>query len=254
LLFRSALAVWAYIRLILKKPLSAPGIPVHLDPPPYHPEEFPAFVAGEGGDVKQILTPDHSLYIRYCSGMLMKTVKHLIIATAIGVFGIAIFIYSGAFNIAADVPHWPLTLEILSIVRDRSVEVRSGTQVPPDFSNATSIRLGAGNYDAMCSACHLRPGMEESELSRGLYPKPPSWRAIGKVAPREAFWIIKHGIKMSGMPAWGKSMSDEHIWNIVAFVRELPELTPDAYHELVASSEGHKHEGGKTELHIHSEI
>lgn len=184
----------------------------------------------------------------------MKTVKQLIIATVIGIFGIAIFIYSGTFNIAADDPHWPLTLKILSVVRDRSVEVRSDTKVPLEFSNATSIRLGAGNYDAMCSACHLRPGMEESELSLGLYPKPPSWHEIGKVPPREAFWIIKHGIKMSGMPAWGKSMSDEHIWNIVAFVRKLPELPPDAYRELVASSEGHKHDSGENEAHHHGEM
>jgi mono/diheme cytochrome c family protein len=59
---------------------------------------------------------------------------------------------------------------------------------------------------------------------------------------------------MSGMPAWGKSMSDEHIWNIVAFVRKLPELTPDVYRELVASSEGHKHDGGENETHHHSEM
>jgi mono/diheme cytochrome c family protein len=174
----------------------------------------------------------------------MKTVKQLIIAAGIGIFGIAIFIYSGAFNIAADEPHWPLTVKLLDALRDRSVKVRSDA-LTTDLSNETSIRLGAGNYDAMCIACHLRPGMEESELSRGLYPKPPSWRELGKVAPGEAFWIIKHGIKMSGMPAWGKSMSDEHIWNIVAFVRKLPGLSPDAYRELVISSEGHKHDGGE---------
>jgi mono/diheme cytochrome c family protein len=174
----------------------------------------------------------------------MKTVKQLIIAAGIGIFGIAIFIYSGAFNIAADEPHWQLTVKLLDALRDRSVKVRSDA-LTTDLSNETSIRLGAGNYDAMCIACHLRPGMEESELSRGLYPKPPSWREIGKVDPSEAFWIIKHGIKMSGMPAWGKSMSDEHIWNIVAFVRKLPGLSPDAYRELVTSSEGHKHDGGE---------
>ncbi|HVW63505.1 MAG TPA: cytochrome c [Nitrosospira sp.] len=184
----------------------------------------------------------------------MKTLKRLIIAIGIGVFGLAAFIYSGVFNIAADEPHWPATFKILSMVRDRSVEVRSGTLAPPDLSDETRIRLGAGNYDAMCTACHLGPGMEESELSLGLYPKPPQWREIGNVDPREAFWIIKHGIKMSGMPAWGKSMSDEHIWNIVAFVRKLPELTPDAYHGLVASSDGHRHDNGKAEPHHQDEM
>jgi hypothetical protein len=183
--------------------------------------------------------------------MLMKAVKQLVLATGIGILGIVVFIYSGAFNIAADDPHWTFTVTLLGALRDRSVEVRSNAMRLPDLSNETSIRLGAGNYDAMCTACHLRPSVEESELSVGLYPKPPPWRELGKVDPQEAFWIIKHGIKMSGMPAWGKSMSDEHIWNIVAFLPKLPELTPDAYRKLVASSEGHKHDGGETEPHHH---
>jgi mono/diheme cytochrome c family protein len=181
----------------------------------------------------------------------MKAVKQLIIAIGIGIFGIFVFIYSGAFNIAADDPHWTWTVKLLNALRDRSVEVRSDATRPPDLSSETSIRLGSGNYDAMCTSCHLRPGVEESELSLGLYPKPPLWRELGEVDPREAFWIIKHGIKMSGMPAWGKSMSDEHIWNIVAFLWKLPELTPDDYHELVARSEGHKHDGGEAEPHYH---
>lgn len=184
----------------------------------------------------------------------MKTVRLLIIAAGIGIAGIAVFIYSGVFNIAADDPHWPLTFKILSTVRDRSVEARSGAVTPPNLNIDANIKLGAGNYDSMCTGCHLGPGMEESELSLGLYPKPPSWREIGEIDPREAFWIIKHGIKMSGMPAWGKSMGDVHIWNIVAFVQKLPRLTPDSYRELVANSEGHKHDSEETEPHFHSEM
>ena len=124
----------------------------------------------------------------------MKTIKLLIIVALIGVFGIAAFIYSGIFNIAADDPHWPVTFKILTTVRDRSVKARSAVLTPPDLSSETRIKLGAGNYDAMCTGCHLRPGMKESELSLGLYPTPPSWRELGKVDPRQAFWAIKHGI------------------------------------------------------------
>ncbi|GAB1719886.1 MAG: hypothetical protein NTAFB09_16170 [Nitrosospira sp.] len=185
----------------------------------------------------------------------MKTLKRLIIAIGIGISGLAVFIYSGAFSIAADEPHWPATFKILNMVRDRSVEVRSGTLAPPpDLSNETRIKLGAGNYDAMCTACHLRPGMEESELRLGLYPKPPQWREFDMLDSSKAFWIVKHGIKMSGMPAWGKSMNDEHIWNIVAFLRKLPELTPAAYEGLVASSSGHKHDSEGAEPHHHDEM
>ena len=49
---------------------------------------------------------------------------------------------------------------------------------------------------------------------------------------RRAFWIIKHGIKMSAMPAWGKTLDDAAIWDLVAFVRKLPEMTPETYAQL----------------------
>ena len=182
----------------------------------------------------------------------MKTIKILAVSAIIGLLGVGGFIYSGVFNIAADDPHWPVTYKVLTVLRDHSVEARVAELNLPDLDNALSIRLGAGNYDAMCTPCHLSPGMDESELSAGLYPKPPSWREIGEADSREAFWVIKHGIKMSGMPAWGKSMSDPHIWNLVAFVKKLPELTPAAYAELVESSSGHLHESGN--IHPHDSV
>src|SRR3546814_12702681 len=76
---------------------------------------------------------------------------------------------------------------------------------------------------AMCTGCHLAPGMSETEMSRGLYPAPPDLTKT-TVEAAEAFWVIKHGIKASGMPAWGKSMDEEYIWNMAAFLRVLPTL------------------------------
>src|SRR3546814_8967077 len=64
-----------------------------------------------------------------------------------------------------------------------------------------------------------------------------------------AFWVIKHGVKMSGMPAWGKSMSDEYIWNMAAFLQQLPDLDEEQYKALVATSGGHSHGGGETQPH-----
>ncbi len=100
------------------------------------------------------------------------------------------------------------------------------------------IREGAGNYDAMCAACHLAPGVSQTELSRGLYPAPPDLTA-NAVDLAKAFWVIKHGIKASGMPAWGVSMDDKYIWNMAAFLQTLPDLDATQYRDLVASSGGH---------------
>ena len=71
--------------------------------------------------------------------------------------------------------------------------------------------------------------------------------------PAHHFWVIKHGIKASGMPAWGKSMNDEYIWNMVAFLQGLPKLNAEQYRAMVASSGGHSHGGGETEPHGHAD-
>lgn len=158
-------------------------------------------------------------------------------------------IWSGAYNVAADAPHIRPVHALLDIARERSIRTRANRlTVPVGLGTEAQIREGAGNYDAMCVACHLAPGVSRTELSRGLYPAPPDLTA-NTVDQAEAFWVIKHGIKASGMPAWGLSMGDEYIWNMAAFLQELPGLDAKAYHDLVASSGGHSHGGGETNLH-----
>ena len=158
-------------------------------------------------------------------------------------------IWSGVYNVAADTPHSSAVYTLLDVARQRSVSTRARTlQVPEGLSSEDRVRQGSGNYDAMCVACHLAPGISQTELSLGLYPTPPNLTAT-TVDPAEAFWVIKHGIKASGMPAWGLSMDDEYIWNMVAFLQQLPQLDAPAYRTLVASSGGHSHGGGETNLH-----
>jgi mono/diheme cytochrome c family protein len=77
--------------------------------------------------------------------------------------------------------------------------------------------------------------MRDSEIRAGLYPQPPNL-SQQPVDPREAFWVIKHGIKMSGMPAWGATHDDPTIWSMVAFLQKLPGMTPAQYKDMVAKA------------------
>lgn len=173
----------------------------------------------------------------------MKTIVWLLSLLVLIVVAKAAFIWSGAYNVAADEPHWPLTERVMDTVRDRSVAVRASSIVAPDLDDEPLIRAGAGNYDAMCVGCHLKPGLEATEQSKGLHPAPPNLIRHPIDDPAAAFWVIKHGIKMSGMPAWGKSMEDEYIWGMVAFLQQLPDMSQDRYDELVEASGGHQHGG-----------
>ncbi len=163
----------------------------------------------------------------------MKTLTTIVLTLVVLSIGGLLFIYSGAYNMGADVPHWPLTHKMITTLRDRSITTASADLQPPDLGDSTSILKGAGQYAAMCTGCHLAPGMKQSEIRTGLYPLPPNLAEV-RIDPKVAFWAIKHGIKMSAMPAWGTSHDDATIWSMVAFLRKLPSLDPAQYRDIVA--------------------
>ncbi len=179
-----------------------------------------------------------------------KSLLTLTVLAVIAVAAVGSFVWAGIYNIGADDQHTRPVYALLQTVRERSIEARASKLEVPALKDPARIRQGAGNYNAMCTGCHLAPDMDETELSKGLYPAPPNL-SRKTVDAAEAFWVIKHGIKASGMPAWGKSMDDEYIWNMVAFLQQLPKLDANQYQAIVASSGGHSHGGGETKPHGH---
>ena len=168
----------------------------------------------------------------------MRIVVHgglVVVALALAA---ALFVYSGVYDVGADEPHWRGTAELMQTVRSRSVARRAAAIRVPDLQSAELKSKGAGQYAEMCVSCHLAPGVADTELRQGLSPQPPNL-AQRSSDPRVAFWIIKHGIKMSGMPAWGATHDDETIWSLVAFLQQLPQLTAEQYRAIVAHAPAH---------------
>jgi mono/diheme cytochrome c family protein len=154
----------------------------------------------------------------------------------IGALG-SVFIYTGIYNIGADAPHTKPVYWAIQNLRDRSIAVRArDITVPADLNDQKNISVGAGLYAEMCSGCHLGPGLEKTEISQGLYPQAPELSLGLNHTAAEEFWIIKHGVKMTAMPSWGHTHSDELIWNMVAFIRKLPSLSAAQYQAVVKSA------------------
>lgn len=146
-------------------------------------------------------------------------------------------VLSGAYNVAADVPHWRATSMLLGFARERSIETRAaGIQVPDDLDDPARIAEGAEHYNEMCTGCHLSPARSGSEMREGLYPKPPNLAEHGLHDAKDAFWTIKHGIKMTAMPAWGKTHDDEKIWDLVALLKVLPSMTAEQWRGLTENA------------------
>lgn len=155
--------------------------------------------------------------------------------------GAATFVWSGWYPMGADDHHHPLTYKLITILRESSIErAAQDVEVPADLDRPDRLLAGGADYNDMCAGCHLKPGKNESDFSLGLYPSPPNLTQAGtsmdtvEKANQRRFWIIKHGIKASGMPAWGPTHDDERIWNMVAFLQRLPELSQQQYQILTA--------------------
>jgi len=173
----------------------------------------------------------------------------IIIVILAGLGGVG-FIYSGMFNVAATSKDGPLMSWVLSTTRERSIETRASSIIaPPDneLNTPEALRDGFEHYNEMCVVCHGAPGVDPGEAREGLNPKPPLLAKLKDISTDplgEVFWIIKNGIKMTAMPAWGPTHSDKKIWAMVAFVRKLPTMSPEEYKAMQKqyAESGHKHE------------
>lgn len=167
---------------------------------------------------------------------LPSTAFVALLALVLAAFGGA-FVYAGVYNIGADAPHSAMVYNTLDMFRERAIAHHArNIVVPANFNDPKRIATGAGLYSEMCSGCHLGPGVEKSEMSQGLYPPAPELARGIDHSPAEMFWIIKHGVKLSAMPAWGKTHSDDLIWDMVAFARALPKMSPEQYQAALASA------------------
>jgi mono/diheme cytochrome c family protein len=170
-----------------------------------------------------------------------NTLCKRLIWAGFAVLGIALILGAvallGGYNIAADAPHTRPVAWLLQTVRNNSIATHAkGVDVPADLGSAARIAAGASLYNEMCSGCHLGPGLEPSEISHGLYPRAPELARGSSLSPAEEFWVIKHGIKMTGMAAWGPTHNDTLIWNMVAFLQKLPGLSAVQYQRAVKSA------------------
>ena len=180
------------------------------------------------------------------SGQAMRIVVVSMAVIAVLVAGAVAFLFSGAYNVAATAPHWRVTSLLMETARERSIRAHGAAVTPPPgLDNDREILTGMAHYRENCAECHGAPGQGSGELAQGLYPKPPE---LARASPRwsagELFWIVKNGIKMSGMPAWAPTHDDNELWSIVAFLRHLPAITPDQYRNMadaVAAAGDHHH-------------
>jgi len=167
----------------------------------------------------------------------MKLVVTLAVLVLLAALGAALYVFSGAYSVAAVPIERGFIEHNLARISDKSVERHAaGIPVPP-LNDPGQIRLGAAHYRDMCVTCHGAPGVKPTEIGQGLNPHPPNLvHSAGDMAPNEMYWIVKNGIKMTGMPAFGPTHDDRDLWAMIAFVEQFPKMSPEAYQAAVAAA------------------
>lgn len=158
------------------------------------------------------------------------TRRHLMLWLLIAALAVPL---SGAIPIQASSRHWALTAWALDTIKRRSVATYSIRVAAPPLDDARLQVKGAALYERNCLPCHGSPETSPPPIPHGMTPHPPDLRAhVPRWKPRELFYIVKHGIKFTGMPAWPALERDDEIWAVVAFLRRLPDLGAAAYGEM----------------------
>lgn len=176
----------------------------------------------------------------------MKTLR-TILATVLAVLVIEVLmaagvVYGGWFDVAAN-HSYPLGLEgLLETAQARAVDARAEEALdsgamrrPDDLTDPGRIQRGMLHYEAMCVRCHGAPGRRADTYGRGMDPQPPDlWDEVRE--PAETFWVVDNGIKMTGMPAFGDFEEPDELWDIAAFVQQLPGLDATTYADRLAEA------------------
>lgn len=171
---------------------------------------------------------------------VVRTVVATLAATAaVAAAGVALVVRGGWYDVSASTQHTPLVYALLESTLQHSVRRRAAHIVVPALDAAPVWARGATCFRDHCTACHGAPGVAPDAAALAMQPLAGPLQAVSsRWRTRELYWITRHGIRMTGMPAWGYRLSDDDLWAVVAFVERLPALSPADWRALAARLEG----------------
>jgi mono/diheme cytochrome c family protein len=152
--------------------------------------------------------------------------KRWILVVLIALALAAVVVIVGFTQIKLDALQEPGHLETVFATQAKHLLVRWNSRdgiAPAPTDLQASVDEGDKLYGIECAMCHGPDGHTPTDSGRWMYPRASDLTspAVQQYSDRELFWIVKNGIRLSGMPAFGRVESDEHIWNLVHYVRTL---------------------------------
>ena len=162
-------------------------------------------------------------------GFLYGIVFTIVVLVVGGFF----YLKKGYMNIEADHPPMPLERKLAMAAMDASAERHAPDTKNPVQPTEQNLVEGARLYLNHCAGCHGLPANRDSQFGRSFYPPVPQFfKEAPDMPDNENFYITQHGVRLTGMPSWNKTLSDTQIWTVVTFLRQIEKLPPAASKEL----------------------
>lgn len=140
-----------------------------------------------------------------------------------------LFIWIGSRGVSARGEPGAVETAIARTMRRLAIPRADRDRPKPVAGSQEVIDAGLAHYADHCAVCHANDGSGDTEMGRGLYPKPPDMRLppTQGLTDGELFYIIENGVRLTGMPAWGDGSAEsaEQSWHLVHFIRHLPRIT-----------------------------
>ncbi|WP_343525705.1 c-type cytochrome [Sphingomonas sp.] len=170
--------------------------------------------------------------------MTIRITWKRVIMTLIGLAALGMAVaWSGVISLAASSGHWAITDWFLHWAMRNSVRTHAALTAPKDPADPSGLVSAAGHFANACAVCHGAPGQKPAPVMQAATPPAPDLAVNAREwTDRQLFWIIQHGVKYTGMPAWAVQDRPDEVRRMVAFVRLLPGMTPAQYRALVAEA------------------
>ena len=163
----------------------------------------------------------------------MGFLRGLVLLLVIVIVAAGVAIWLGVYDVGTGNHDNAAMNWVLDTAMTRSVASHARGIKAPDLTHPAMIESGFQHYRAMCVECHGAPGVPRGEIAKGLFPEAPDLsESASDWTPEQLYWIIKHGLKFTAMPAWGPTHDEKALWAMTAFVAGLPHMSPSQYHDM----------------------
>jgi mono/diheme cytochrome c family protein len=158
-----------------------------------------------------------------------------------GVFLTIVLILVGAYlvvklgyiNFAADQEAPAIERHLAMVASDASMERRAPAIQNPLTPTEDTLVAGAKLYRDNCAGCHGSSADPDAAMGHAFNPPAPQFMSdSADMADNENFYIIQHGIRWTGMPAWKSKFNDTQVWQLVTFLKKMDKLPPSAEKEI----------------------